>query len=174
MSKINKQIAVLKKQLTKLDSENFDLEAWKSSSSVVLSRLFGDKDTKVKQIEGLKIDYGSWALRDASSSYNPVISCKKQGREIIEAAINELEIFGLPETSLDTSVIIQALEGQLKVSQVKALNKVLAGDKSEEVKKKELIKMISSWGKGAPSHILSEILLASELKDLYWNNKRKS
>ncbi len=111
-------------------------------------------------------DFGSWALRDASSSHNPVISCKKQGREIIEAAINELETFGLPGTSLDTSVIIQALEVQLKVSQLKALNKVLAGDKSEEDKNKELIKMISSWDKDAPIHILSEILLASELKDL--------
>ena len=166
MSKINKPIAVLKKQLAKLDNENFDLEAWKSSSSVFLSRLFGDKDTKVKQIQGLKIDYGSWALRDASSSYNPVISCKKQGREIIEAAINELETFGLPETSSDTSVIMQALEGHLKVSQLKALNKVLAGDKSEEDKNKELIKMISSWDKDAPIHILSEILLAKELKYL--------
>ncbi|MCZ6900680.1 MAG: hypothetical protein O7F74_10615 [Bacteroidetes bacterium] len=166
MSKINKPIAVLKKQLAKLDNENFDLEAWKSSSTVFLSRLFGDKDTKVKQIQGLKIDYGSWTLRDASSSYNPVISCKKQGREIIEAAINELETFGLPETSSDTSVIMQALEGHLKVSQLKALNKVLAGDKSEEDKNKELIKMISSWDKDAPIHILSEILLASELKDL--------
>jgi len=79
----------------------------------------------------------------------------------------------MPRSQSTFSVIIQALEGQLKVSQLKALNKVLAGDKSEEDKKKELIKMISSWGKGAPSHILSEILLASELKD-YWNNKRKS
>ncbi|MCZ6694889.1 MAG: hypothetical protein O6939_13370 [Bacteroidetes bacterium] len=166
MSKINKPIAVLKKQLAKLDNENFDLEAWKSSSTVFLSRLFGDKDTIVKQIQGLKIDYGSWALRDASSSYNPAISCKKQGREIIEAAINELETFGLPETSSDTSVIMPALEGHLKVSQLKALNKVLAGDKSEEDKNKELIKMISSWDKDAPIHILSEILLASELKDL--------
>jgi len=166
MSKINKPIAVLKKQLAKLDNESFDLEAWKSSSTVFLSRLFGDKDTKVKQIQGLKIDYGSWALRDASSSYNPVISCKKQGREIIETAINELETFGLPETSSDTSVIMPALEGHLKVSQLKALNKVLAGDKSEEDKNKELIKMISSWDKDAPIHILSEILLAKELKDL--------
>ena len=166
MSKINKPIAVLKKQLAKLDNENFDLEAWKSSSSVFLSRLFGDKDTKVKQIQGLKIDYGSWTLRDASSSYNPVISCKKQGREIIEAAINELETFGLPGTSLDISVIMQALENQLKVSQLKELTKVLTNNQSEEDKKKKLIKMISSWGKGAPSHILSEILLASELKDL--------
>ena len=166
MSKINKQIAVLKKQLAKLDSENFDLEAWKSSSSSFLSRLFGAKDTKVKQIEGLKIDYGSWALRDASSSYNPASSCKKQGREIIEAAINELETFGLPGTSLDISVIMQALENQLKVSQLKELTKVLTNNQSEEDKKKKLIKMISSWGKGAPSHILSEILLASELKDL--------
>ena len=166
MSKINKPIAVLKKQLAKLDNENFDLEAWKSSSSVFLSRLFGDKDIKVKQIQGLKIDYGSWTLRDASSSYNPVISCKKQGREIIEAAINELETFGLPGTSLDISVIMQALENQLKVSQLKELTKVLTNNQSEEDKKKELIKMISSWGKGAPSHILREILLASELKDL--------
>ena len=166
MSKINKQIAVLKKQLAKLDSENFDLEAWKSSSSSFLSRLFGAKDTKVKQIEGLKIDYGSWALRDASSSYNPASSCKKQGREIIEAAINELETFGLPGTSLDASVIIQALEDQLKVSQLKELNKVLTNDQSEEDKKKGLIKIITSWDKNAPSHILSEILLASELRNL--------
>ncbi|MEP1096721.1 MAG: hypothetical protein ABJG78_16510 [Cyclobacteriaceae bacterium] len=90
-------IKLLKKQIAKLDDEHFDLEAWKSSAISVLSRVFGKDDLRAEQIEQLKIDYSSWALRDSNANYKPVETAKLKGREILNTAVEEIEIFGAPE-----------------------------------------------------------------------------
>lgn len=90
-------IKLLKKQIEKLDSEIFDLEAWKTSAITVLHRIFGETDSRAKQIDQLKIDYGSWALRDSNSSYKPIETAKLKGKEVLNTAIEEIEIFGAPE-----------------------------------------------------------------------------
>ncbi len=90
-------VKLLKKQISKLDDEHFDLEAWKSSAIAVLSRVFGGEDSRAGQIDQLKIDYSSWALRDSSASYKPEETAKLKGREILNTAIEEIEIFGVPE-----------------------------------------------------------------------------
>ena len=90
-------IKLLKKQISKLDEPTFDLEAWKSSAISVLSRVFGKGDPRLSQIEQLKIDYSSWALRDSNANYKPVETAKLKGREILQTAIEEIEIFGGPE-----------------------------------------------------------------------------
>ena len=90
-------IKLLKKQISKLEEETFDLEAWKTSAITVLERIFGENDPRAKQIDNLKIDYSSWALRDSSSKYKPVETAKLKGREVLNTAIDEIEIFGAPE-----------------------------------------------------------------------------
>lgn len=90
-------IKLLKKQISKLDHENFDLEAWKSSAIAVLTRVFGKEDSRAQQIEELKIDYSSWALRDSNANYKPVETAKLKGREILNTAVEEIEIFGAPD-----------------------------------------------------------------------------
>lgn len=97
-----KFIKLLNNQIKKLGSEDFDLEAWKSSTISVLSRVFGKDDARIIQINGLKIDYSSWALRDSTSKYKPVETCKRKGKEILITAIEEIETFGLvpPKRSL--------------------------------------------------------------------------
>lgn len=90
-------IKLLKKQIEKLESESFDLEAWKTSAITVLHRIFGETDPRAKQIDQLKIDYSSWALRDSNSNYKPIETAKLKGREVINTAIEEIEIFGAPE-----------------------------------------------------------------------------
>ncbi len=90
-------VKLLKKQIGKLEDEHFDLEAWKSSAIAVLSRVFGKNDARVDQIDDLKIDYSSWALRDSSSNYKPVETAKLKGKEILNTAVEEIEIFGAPE-----------------------------------------------------------------------------
>ncbi len=86
-------IKLLKKQIAKIDNETFDLEAWKSSTIAVLSRVFGKEDIRLNQIEDLKIDYSSWTLRDSDANYKPIESAKLKGREILNTAIEEIEIF---------------------------------------------------------------------------------
>ncbi len=90
-------IKLLKKQITKLEDKSFDLEAWKTSAISVLHRIFGEGDLRTKQIENLKIDYSSWALRDSNSNYKPIETAKLKGKEILNTAIDEIEIFGGPE-----------------------------------------------------------------------------
>lgn len=163
---MNKQYALLlKKQLDKLRSEDFDLEAWKSASISVLTRVFGASDSKVKQIEDLRIDYGSWALRDAQGSYNPLQTCKKKGAELFEAAINELEILGLPDNNdnLNIEILTNALEQELRVSQFKSLKAILNSNKDEMNKESELIKMVESWGKTINGRVLAKLILNSNL-----------
>ena len=89
-----KLIATLRKYEQRISDKEFDLEAWKSSAIPLISRIFGDRSGKVVQLESLKIDYSSWALRDAPSTYQPLESCKRKAKEIIQAAIDEIEIFG--------------------------------------------------------------------------------
>ncbi len=92
-------IKLLKKQIEKLEYDDFDLEAWKTSAITVLHRIFGETDSRAKQIDQLKIDYSSWMLRDSNSTYKPIETAKLKGREIIRIAIEEIEIFGPPDSS---------------------------------------------------------------------------
>jgi len=98
---MNKQYtSLLKKQIKKLDFPDFDLEAWKVSTQLLLSNVFGAFDQKTITIRDLKIDYSSTMLRDSNADYKPMETCKKKGREILELAIDELEMVVVPETEL--------------------------------------------------------------------------
>ena len=46
-----KYIQLFTRQIEKLDTEDFDLEAWKSSTIVLLKKVFGAQDPKIEQIE---------------------------------------------------------------------------------------------------------------------------
>jgi len=164
---VEKQVKLLKYQIDKLDQKEFDLEAWKSSSIAILSKLFGANDPKVKQIEGLKIDYGSWALRDASSRYDPVKTCKNVGREVLEASITELEAFGIPGqlALLKVEGVISLLEDNLKVTQLKAVKEIILSDQKEEEKKQNLAKKLESFGKEVSSQVLGALLATTELRE---------
>ena len=91
-------IALLSKQIEKLENEDFDLEAWKTSAITVLHRIFGETDPRAKHIDQLKIDYSSWALRDSNAKYKPVETAKRKGKEILQTAIEEIDLFGAPDS----------------------------------------------------------------------------
>lgn len=84
------KIQLLKKQIKKLDLDDFDLEAWKVSTQLLLTQLFGKFDPKTITIRDLKIDYSSTMLRDSNANYKPIDTCKKKGREILELSIDQL------------------------------------------------------------------------------------
>ena len=139
-----KYLNLLDKQIEKLKSDEFDLDAWKSSSVYVLSLVFGKDDPKIKEIENLKVEYSSWSLRDASPDYRPIETCKKKGREIMEISKDEVEFRSAREQ-------LNSLENKLK--------KILSSEQFEELnnadddertkilktlKKDELISLIKS------------------------------
>lgn len=157
----DKSIKILEGQIAKLDNKDFDLEAWKSSSITLLARFFGKEDYRIKQIQDLKIDYSSWALRDASSSYNPVRSCKKIGREILETSISELKILGVePVKSGPELSAITFLADELTGAQMKELQALLHSSQSVVEKRKGVLKLLNSLSKGKSVTILADLLLS--------------
>lgn len=90
-----KLIKLLQNQMAKLEEQDFDLEAWKSSTISVLARVFDRNDPRISQIDQLRIDYSSWMLRDSNSHYKPIEHSKRKGREILRTAIEEIDVFGL-------------------------------------------------------------------------------
>ncbi len=164
------EIKLLQKQLAKLNADDFDLEAWKTGSIIILERIFGSENQKIAQMEKVKYDQSSWALREASGSKNMMTTCKKQGQEILEIAIEELRHLGSPEDVDGTNpsplrnVLVSALEGELKISQFKEVAKIIHSDKKPAIRKKELLEALTNYGHDVGDNILVAILLADETK----------
>ena len=125
-------IKLLKKQIIKMEDESFELEAWKTGAIAVLHRIFGETDLRAKQIDELKIDYGSWALRDSNSSYKPVETAKRKGQEILNTAIEEIEIFGDPENHT-SDVLVKEFAKNLQGKSEKDRKKHFEGMKKEKL-----------------------------------------
>jgi hypothetical protein len=157
-----KEIQLLRVQIDKLAAKGFDLDAWKKATIIILARIFGENTLKIKQIESIEYDYSSWSLRDTTGSNNYLDSCKKLGREILQASVDELETLGLPKAE-ETSdefyhVITSALQDELKGSQVKEINQILASGESPEVKREKILEKLKEYGSDISHDILSNIL----------------
>lgn len=163
-----KEISILKKQIERLDIKDFDLEAWKKFTIVMLARIFGDTSEKIRQIESIEYDYSSWSLRDTSGSSAYLESCKKLGRKILEASIEELEIFGLPESSGEGDkffhIIIEALQDELKGAQMRQLKDVILKTKKVEDMKEKVREILNDYDTGVPVDILTSILTNTVFK----------
>ncbi len=157
----DKAIEVLQNQINKLDTKDFDLNAWKNFATLLLERIFGKDNKKIEAIQRIKYDQGSWVLRDETGYMNSMEACKKLGREILEEAIVELEAFGTPAESqnkIDIDVIIMALEDELTGSQFRELKKALTEERQIEDKKKILVTKLKSYGAEAAFAIVANIL----------------
>jgi hypothetical protein len=157
-----KEIAILRKQIERLEVKDFDLEAWKKFTIVMLARIFGDTSEKIRQIESIEYDYSSWALRDTSGSSSYLESCKKLGRKILEASIEELEAFGVPDKGGEEDhffhLIIDALQDELKGSQFRQLKDVIMKTKEEGELKDKVREILNDYDTGVPVDILTAIL----------------
>lgn len=162
---VDKYIALLQKQIDRLDEDDFDLEAWKSGAIVLLSRVFGDASSKIVQIEKIKFDFGSWSLRDSSGSRDQMESCKKRCRGILEASITELEVLGSEEEAQVAltkkgaeALVIDALEQELKISQLKQLVKILRTKSSRDEKERMLFTVLMGFDPEIASKIVARIM----------------
>lgn len=164
------EIEILKKQINKLESTDFDLEAWKTGAIILLERLFGQRNQKIDRMEKIKYDQSSWALREAKGSKNMMETCKKQGKEILEIAIEELEHFGLPTEIEEANalpfktVIVQSLEEELKIGQYREVLRIIDSDMKNEEKKKLLIDTLNEYGHDVAENVLASILLSEQTK----------
>ena len=55
-----KEIELIRNQIKKLDNKDFDLEAWKISTILILERVFGYDSSKITKIKNIHQDLSSW------------------------------------------------------------------------------------------------------------------
>ena len=132
-----KEIALLKGQITRLDEKKFDLEAWKNHTIIFLERIFGKDSSKIKMIKDLHYDYSSWSLRDTAAAgkakdKDPV---RLQADEILRATIAELESLGLPENKKELERIWELLEDELTGKQIKEITALIKSEDKEKTEK---------------------------------------
>ncbi|MDH5400464.1 MAG: hypothetical protein OEX02_20080 [Cyclobacteriaceae bacterium] len=156
---IEKYKQLLQKQIEKLDKPDFDFEAWKGATLVILERIFGKNDLKLKQLEGLRVEYGnSWSMRAVTGSFDPLSSAKKQGMAIVEVAIDELEIFGMSAMSSCKSIFYTVLEEYLKVKEYNEMSHVVDGEQEPGEKAKHLTKLLRGLKEEECREILAKTL----------------
>ena len=154
-----KEIALLKEQLARLDEKKFDLEAWKNHTLIFLERIFGKENSKLNLIRELHYDYSSWNLRDTAAAgktkdKDPV---KIQAREILSATITELEKLGLPKNRLDDKKIWELLQDELTGKQVKEIETVLNSDDSN--KTENISKILENLGQENLASVIAKLLI---------------
>jgi hypothetical protein len=164
-----KEIELIKNQIEKLNDPSFDLKVWKNTTTMVLSLIFGKDSDKIEQIKNINYDYSSWTLRDTSGASATEI-VKKLGRELLETAIQELEVFGLPEKQesgqLGLGVIQTALEDNLRISQYRELISIIREIQQRPDRKKKLNEKLQTYGDETVREVLSSILSHPELESL--------
>jgi len=152
-----KEIALLKEQIERLNDKKFDLEAWKNQTMIYLERIFGKESSKVKLIKDLHYDYSSWSLRDttgAGLSKDPV---RFQARSILEATIEELEKLGLPEGKPESGRLIELLRDELTGKQMKEIENLIQSELPDRLER--ISKMLESLDKENMAAMLARLLL---------------
>ncbi len=162
---MNKQaIEMLKSRIEQLNAGNFDLEAWKAGTLVILERIFGPDSQKAKEIEKIRYEQSSWALRDAKGSEKLIDSCKRRGEEVLKVAMEELQFFGKEAGDRSRQkdalgqVILGALEEELKIAQYHKVRELLESDAGEKEKREKVIEMLNGFGHEVVPSMLGFIL----------------
>ena len=153
------EIKLLRQQITNLEAKKFDLDAWKSHTIIFVSRIFGVSSEHLRLIRELKYDYSSWSLRDTSGSMQLTDPVRTRAREILEAAISELEIFGAPVKVASSSEILEAFRNELTGKEMDELQKLLALPGKE--KAEGLKAFLSAWKKDNLVSIMVQLLMSA-------------
>lgn len=150
------EINLIRQQINNLEAKKFDLEAWKSHTMVFVSRIFGPSSEHVRLIRELKYDYSSWSLRDTSGGVHLTDPVRTRAKEILEAAITELETFGTPIKEVISSEILEAFHKELTGNEMDELEKILILPGKEKMD--GLKAFLSGKEKDLLISILSELL----------------
>lgn len=159
-----KEIKLLKQQIDKLNDKDFDLQGWKKYTTIILARIFGEKNEKVRQIDKLEYEFSSWSLRDASGNESYEEGTKKLAMEILQAGIDEIDAFGVPEIEVynpDQTIeeLLSSLFDELKGSQVKRLKTILSSRESKDEKQRKIKEMLEELGEYEAYNVLSSMLM---------------
>ncbi|MCD6354843.1 MAG: hypothetical protein J7L95_04770 [Prolixibacteraceae bacterium] len=155
-----KEIALLKEQIARLHEKKFDMEAWKNHTIIFFERIFGKESSKIKMLRELHYDYSSWSLRDTAAAgktkdKDPV---RLQAEEILNAAITELEMLGLPKGKKEQEKIWELLQDELTGRQIKEIENLLAAD--NEGKKAKIEEILETLEKENLISIIAQLLIS--------------
>ena len=154
---IEKEIALINKQLESLNMKNFDLEAWKSHTIIFLERIFGKESSKVRMIKELNYNYSSWSLRDAAGTGKDTDPVILKAREILEATKLELEHLGIPKQEEENLKIWSLLEEEMTGKQIREIKLILQSDEPEKMEK--IANIIYALDKENLAVVLAKLLI---------------
>ena len=171
-----KEIKLLEQQINRLNDKGFDLEAWKKYTIIIIARIFGSADEKIRQVEQLESDFSSWSLRDASGNESYEERTKKLAKEILTAAIDEIKVFGISadtENNQDKnlSAILNIILDELKGSQVKQLKSILSSRQSKVEKQRKIKELLEDMGENGAYTVLTSVLMYSDMAKMIGKEK---
>lgn len=152
-----KEVALIRELINRLNDKKFDLDAWKNHAEVYFEPIFGRESSLVQMIRNLKYDNSSWSLRDASGAGKPTNPVLVQAKEILEAAIVSLQQFGLPERKNEASKAWTLIEEELTGKQLKELQTIITSD--DTAKNEKISELLESMDKEILAKIISGILV---------------
>ena len=163
-----KEIKLLEQQIARLNDKGFDLEAWKKYTIIIIARIFGSADEKIRQVEQLESDFSSWSLRDASGNESYEERTKKLAKEILTAAVDEIKVFGIIESSENNpdknlEAILNIILDELKGSQVKQLKGILSSRQSKVEKQRKIKELLEDMGENGAYTVLTSVLMYPEM-----------
>jgi len=153
------EIELLRQQIASIDTKKFDLEAWKAPTLMFVSRIFGATSEHVRQIRELKYDYSSWTLRDTSGGGQLTDPVRVRAKEILEAAISELQNLGAPPVVSTDSGILESFRKELTGKEMQDLEKILLLNETD--KRQALKSFLNERDKKMLRSVLIDLLLNS-------------
>ncbi len=153
------EIELLKQQIASIDTKKFDLEAWKAPTLMFVSRIFGATSEHVRQIRELKYDYSSWTLRDTSGGGQLTDPVRVRAKEILEAAISELQNLGTPPKVNAIPGVLESFRKELTGKEMQDLEKILL---LNEIEKRQALKsFLNERDKKMLRSVLIDLLLTN-------------
>lgn len=163
-----KEIKWIENQMEKLNAPDFDIDAWKSSACLMLDGIFGEGNHRSSQLAKLDNRFNSWSLRDATGNESYEERNQRMATEILQSAIDELEISGITKKNNEVEQVLNELLtiifDEMKGTQVKKLKMVLTLNLPVEEKKRQVADIMREAGDG--NNILTHLLLHQAIGEL--------
>lgn len=163
-----KEIKWIENQMKKLLEPHFDLDVWKTSACLMLDSIFGENNHRTRQLVELDNMFNSWSLRDAVGNESYEERNKRMAAEILQSALDELEMVGLPKKNATfdglLSELLMTIFDELKGSQIRRLKQIVAADIPKEEKKRQVSEILRETGD--ENDILTKLLLHPSLEKL--------
>lgn len=169
----HKAIKWIENQMKKLETPDFDFEVWETSTCLMLDTLFGKDNPLTQRLLNLDNTFNSWSLRDATGNESYEERSKKMATEILQSAIDEIQILGLEDSHLgkETALndILAIILDEMKGSQIKKLKQVFTSDTQEDEKRRQVGDIVRESGES--NTILVNILMHPALVSMIKTEK---